>query len=133
MIEMGKVGLESGYVICYRRDDFMKKFRGFLAAVLLVGILAGVNRVCFANFDSTVGYRLAEKTAQKEIEKNFPQVDLSGAEVSVDCSVESYYFLKYRGSIQVLYFWEESGESISVFVNGYLPMCITKIVNRTEK
>ena len=45
MIEMGKVGLESGYVICYRRDDFMKKFRGLLAAVLLVGILAGVNRV----------------------------------------------------------------------------------------
>ena len=111
----------------------MRKLRVACVGVLLIGILAGVNRLCFATFDSTVGYQLAEKTAQKEITKDFPDMDLSKATIDVGCSVREYYFFRFRGDIQVLYFWEESGESISVFLNGYFPIWVKHIINRTEK
>ncbi len=104
----------------------MKKWRKWkicIAAVLLIAVLVSVNRLCFANFDS--------KTAQKEIAKLYPNLDLTEAEVDVSCSVQTRYCFRLRGEIQVLYFWEESGNSISVFLNGYLPIWARLIIIRT--
>ena len=112
----------------------MKKWRKWkicIAAVLLITVLVSVNRLCFANFDSTTGFRLAEKTAQKEIAKLYPNLDLTEAEVDVSCSVRTRYCFRLRGEIQVLYFWEESGNSISVSLNGYLPIWARLIIIRT--
>ena len=96
-------------------------------------VLFSVNRLCFANFDSTAGFQLAEKTAQKEIAKLYPNLDLTEAEVDVDvsCLVQTRYCFRLRGEIQVLYFWEESGNSISVFLNGYLPIWVRLIIRTT--
>lgn len=116
----------------------MRKHRRFYIAVLIIGILIGINRICFANFDSTVGYGLAERTAEKAIAKQFPNIDLSEAKVDVSSSLRIRYEIfqfrfKFRGDIQVLYFWEESGESISVFLNGYLPLWADEVINRTSQ
>ena len=70
----------------------MKKFwKICIAVVLLIAVLVSVNRLCFANFDSTAGFQLAEKTAQKEIAKLYPNLDLTEAEVDVSCSVQTRY------------------------------------------
>ena len=108
-----------------------RKWRICIAVVLLIAVLVSVNRLCFANFDSTVGFQLAEKTAQKEIAKLYPNLDLTEAEVDVSCSVQTRYCFRLRGEIQVLYFWEESGNSISVSLNGYLPIWARLIIIRT--
>ena len=108
-----------------------RKWKICIAAVLLIAVLVSVNRLCFANFDSTAGFRLAEKTAQKEIAKLYPNLDLTEAEADVSCSVQTHYCFRLRGEIQVLYFWEESGNSISVSLNGYLPIWARLIIIRT--
>ena len=63
----------------------MKKFwKICIAVVLLIAVLVSVNRLCFANFDSTAGFQLAEKTAQKEIAKLYPNLDTKG--ISFGCA-----------------------------------------------
>lgn len=103
----------------------MRKLRVVCVGVLLIGILVGVNRLCFATFDSTVGYQLAEKTAQKEITKDFPDMDLSKATIDVGCSVREYYFFRFRGDIQV-YYTHNSGH-IEKWVTRFLDTLTNQI------
>lgn len=92
-----------------------------------------INRICFANFDSTVGYRLAERTAEREVKKQFPNIDFSEAKVNTGCSLRSvYYVFRFREEIQVAFFWEGKDDIICVDLNGYLPLWAKNIRTNFE-